>query len=66
MHVDFIYLSYKNADKITGTTIAKTRMIMITLENIFFVFLLEKLNILHSPYYYNHLILITLLKGLTI
>lgn len=49
MYVDFIWLSYKNADKITGTTIAKTRMIMTTLENIF-AFLLEKLNILYSPY----------------
>lgn len=66
MHVDFIYLSYINADKINGTTIAKTRMIMITLEKYFFAFLLEKLNILHSPYYYYILVYITLLKGLTI
>jgi len=34
-----------NADSIAGTTIANTKIMMITLEKIFFTFLFEKLNI---------------------
>jgi len=38
-----IYL--RNADNITGTTIASTKRMITALEKIFFIFLFEKLNI---------------------